>query len=102
MTLAELKTGSKDFVQESFSGFICRGDHHGDIFWDNESLGIKTFMTLFAELAATSLETVATWFVWLANQMAKFNDWELRRADREVHDIAKGRYDGLIQRYQNH
>ena len=86
----------------AFSGFKCRGGHHGEIFWDNESLGIKTFMKLFAELAATSLETVATWFVWLANKMAKFNDWELRRADREVHDIAKGRYDGRIQRFENH
>ena len=59
-------------------------------------------MKLFAELAATSLETVATWFVWLANKMAKFYDWELRRADREVHDIAKGRYDWRIQRKEKH
>ena len=86
----------------AFSGFKCRGGHHGDIFWDKESYGIKTFMVMFAELAATSLEIVATWFVWLANQLAKFNDWELRRADREVHDIAKGRYDGRIQRLKNH
>ena len=85
----------------AFSGFKCRGGHHGEIFWDNESYGIKTFMVMFAKLASTSLETVATWFVWLANQLAKFNDWELRRADREVHDIAKGRYDWRIQKHQN-
>ena len=29
-----------------------------------------------------------------------FNANELRRADHKVHDIADGRYDGRIQKYQ--
>ncbi len=31
---------------------------------------------------------------------AERNANELRRADHEVHDIADGRYDGRIQKYQ--
>ena len=37
---------------------------------------------------------------WLAEQLGKFNANELKRADHEVHDIADGRYDGRIQKYQ--
>ena len=40
------------------------------------------------------------WLVWLASTLGKFNANELRRADYEVHDIADGRYDGLIQKFQ--
>lgn len=54
-----------------------------------------------AELAATPLEHVATWLVWLTNKLGKFNDYELRRAHDEVHDVAKGRYDGRIQKFTN-
>ena len=39
-------------------------------------------------------------FVWLASTLGRFNANELRRADHEVHDIADGRYDGRIQKYQ--
>ena len=55
---------------------------------------------MFAELASATLKQVADWFVWLANTLGKFNPNELRRADHEVHDIADGRYDGRIQKYQ--
>ena len=37
---------------------------------------------------------------WLASTLGRFNANELRRADHEVHDIADGRYDGRIQKYQ--
>ena len=36
----------------------------------------------------------------MAEVLSKFNANELRRADHEVHDIAEGRYDGRIQKYQ--
>jgi len=45
-------------------------------------------------------QQVADWFVWLASTLGRFNANELRRADHEVHDIADGRYDGRIQKYQ--
>ena len=47
-----------------------------------------------------TLKQVANWFVWLASTLGRFNANELRRADHEVHDIADGRYDGRIQKFQ--
>ena len=84
----------------AYSGFGGRGGKHGDIFWDNESYAIKHYLKMFAELASATLKQVADWFVWLASTLGKFNANELRRADHEVHDIADGRYDGRIQKYQ--
>ncbi len=63
--------------------------------WCGECLGIE-----FADLASATLKQVADWFVWLASTLGRFNANELRRADHEVHDIADGRYDGRIQKYQ--
>ena len=84
----------------AYSGFGGRGGKHGDILWDNESYAIKHYMKMFAELTSATLRQVADWFVWLASTLGKFNANELRRADHEVHDIADGRYDGRIQKYQ--
>ena len=84
----------------AYSGFGCRGGKHGDIFWDNESLAIKQYMKMFADLASATLKQVANWFVWLASTLGKFNANELKRAHNEVHDIADGRYDGRIEKYQ--
>ena len=84
----------------AYSGFGGRGGKHGDIFWDNESYAIKQYLKMFADLASATLKQVADWFVWLASTLGKFNANELRRADHEVHDIADGRYDGRIQKYQ--
>ena len=84
----------------AYSGFGGRGGKHGDILWDNESYAIKQYLKMFAELASVTLRQVADWFVWLASTLGKFNANELRRADHEVHDIADGRYDGRIQKYQ--
>ena len=84
----------------AYSGFGGRGGKHGDIFWDNESYAIKQYLKMFAELASATLKQVADWFVWLASTLGRFNANELRRADHEVHDIADGRYDGRIQKYQ--
>ena len=84
----------------AYSGFGCRGGKHGDIFWDNESFAIKQYMKMFADLASATLKQVAIWFVWLASTLGKFNANEQKRAHNEVQDIADGRYDGRIQKYQ--
>ena len=84
----------------AYSGFGGRGGKHGDIFWDNESYAIKQYLKMFAELASVTLKQVADWFIWLASTLGRFNANELRRADHEVHDIADGRYDGRIQKFQ--
>ena len=94
----------------AYSGFGGRGGKHGDIFWDNESYAIKHYLKMFADLASATLNQVADWFVWLASTLGRFFDErsgkaernanELRRADHEVHDIADGRYDGRIQKFQ--
>ena len=55
---------------------------------------------MFADFASANLKQEANWFVWLVSTLGKFNANELRSADHEVHDIAKGRYDGRIQKYQ--
>ena len=39
-------------------------------------------------------------FFALRSGKAERNANELRRADHEVHDIADGRYDGRIQKFQ--
>ena len=67
-------------------------------------------MKMFADLASATLKQVADWFVWLASTLGRFFDErsgkaernanELRRAGHEVHDIADGRYDGRIEKYQ--
>ena len=87
----------QDFAYSVFGG---RGGKHSDFFWDNESYAIKHYLKMFADLASATLKQVADWFVWLASTLGKFNANELRRADREVHDIADGRYDGRIQKFQ--
>ena len=84
----------------AYSGFGGRGGKHGDIFWDNESYAIKQYLKMFSDLASATLKQVADWFVWLAGTLGRFNANELRRADDEVHDIADGRYDGRIQKFQ--
>ena len=71
---------------------------------------IKHYMKMFADLSSATLKQVANWFVWLASTLGRFFDErsgkaernanELRRADHEVHDIADGRYDGRIQKFQ--
>jgi hypothetical protein len=71
---------------------------------------IKHYMKMFADLASATLKQVADWFAWLASTLGRFFDErsgkaernanELRRADHEVHDIADGRYDGRIQKFQ--
>ncbi|MCI6460193.1 MAG: hypothetical protein SPF12_06010 [Prevotella sp.] len=55
---------------------------------------------MFSELTSATLKQVADWFVWLARTLGRFTANELRRADHEVHDIAEGRYDGRILKFQ--
>ena len=86
----------------AYSGFQCRGGgKHGDVFWAEEDYAIKKVMTSFAQIFKTTLQEIGAWLVWLAHRLAKFNDRELRRADKEVKDIADGRYDGQIRRVEN-
>ena len=58
-------------------------------------------MTSFAEVFKTTLREIGAWIVCLAHKLAKFNDRELYRADKEVKDIADGRYDGQIRKVEN-
>ena len=83
----------------AYSGFGGRGGKHGDIFWDDESTAIKSFMVGFSEITAATLEHIASWLVWLADKLGKFNDYELRRAHNEVQSVADGKYDWRIEKY---
>ena len=80
------------------SGTGCRGGRHGDCFWDEEAYTIKNVITSFAEALQATLREIGSWLVWLANAVHRFNDRELYRADKEVRDVADGRYDWRIER----
>ena len=87
-----------DFAE---SGSGCRGGNHGSYFYDEESSAIKSLMIKFARLAATSIEHVAQWLVWLAKELGQLTNMELHRADTEVRDIVDGKYDWRIERFEN-
>jgi len=84
------------------SGSGCRGGNHGSYFYDEESSAIKALIFKFARLAATSIEHVAQWLVWLAKELGQLTNMELHRADTEVRDIVEGKYDWRIERFENH
>ncbi len=84
------------------SGSGCCGGNHGSYFYDEESSAIKALMFRFAKLAATSIEHVAQWLVWLAKELGQLTNMELHRADTEVRDIVEGKYDWRIERFENH
>lgn len=88
-------------VDYAYSGSGGRGGKHGDFFYDEESSTIKKLMKTMAEYAKVPLRVIGNWLVWIANSVGQFNDWELHRAETEVKDIAEGRYDGRIQKYEN-
>ncbi len=86
----------------AYSGTGGRGGKHGDIFYDEESSTIRNLMNELAKMAGCALRKIADWLVWVA-QLASpngFNEWELKRADREVYDIADGNYDWRIERFE--
>ena len=94
------KNGTVDAIID-FAESGCRGGNHGSYFYDEESLAIKPLMFRFAKLAATSIEHVAQWRVWLAKELGQLTNMELHRADTEVRDIVDGKYDWRIERYKN-
>ena len=82
----------------AYSGTGGRGGNHGDCFRDNEAYIIKKVMTNLAAIAKTTCQAIGNWLVYVASRIARFNDWELNRAEREVKDVADGRYDWRIDR----
>ncbi len=82
----------------AYSGTGGRGGNHGDCFRDNEAYIIKKVMTNLAAIAKTTFQAIGYWLVYVASRIARFNDWELNRAEREVKDVADGRYDWRIDR----
>lgn len=82
----------------AYSGTGGRGGNHGDCFRDNEAYIIKNVMTRLAAIAKTTFQVIGNWLVYVASRIARFNDWELNRAEREVKDVADGLYDWRIDR----
>ena len=91
----------RSIIDYAYSGNGGRGGRHGDIFWDEESSAIKKLMVKMADLAKATLRTVSSWLIWMASTIGLFNEWEQRRAERGVNDIAEGRYDWRIERFEN-
>ena len=84
----------------AYSGTGGRGGNHGDCFYENEAFVIKKLMTGLAAIAKTTFQVIGNWLVYVASKIAKFNDWELRRAERGGKSIADGDYDWRIDRYE--
>ena len=84
----------------AYSGTGGRGGNHGDCFYDNEAFVIKKLMTGLAAIAKTTFQVIGNWLVYVASRIAKFNDWELNRAERGVKSIADGEYDWRIDRFE--
>lgn len=84
----------------AYSGTGGRGGNHGDCFYDNEAFVIKKLMTGLAAIAKTTFQVIGNWLVYVASKIAKFNDWELNRAERGVKSIADGDYDWRIDRFE--
>lgn len=79
-----------------------RGGRHGDIFDDSEASVIRSLMKDLADMASCALQKIADWLVWLSQTASQngFNERELQRASREVKDIADGRYDWRIEKFE--
>ena len=82
----------------AYSGTGGRGGSHGDCFRDNEAYIIKKVMTNLAAIAKTTFQAIGYWLVYVASRIARFNDWELNRAERGVKSVADGEYDWRIDR----
>ena len=82
----------------AYSGTGGRGGNHGDCFRDNEAYIIKNVMTRLAAIAKTTFQAIGNWLVYVSRKIAKFNDWELNRAERGVKSVADGEYDWRIDR----
>ena len=83
------------------SGTGCRGGHHSAGFWDEEAYAIKNVMSSLAASLQATFREIGAWLVWLANALHNFNDRELYRADKEVRDVADGRYDWRFTKIEN-
>ena len=58
-------------------------------------------MSSFAASLQATFREIGAWLVWLANALHNFNDRELNRADKEVGDVADGRYDWRLPTLEN-
>ena len=74
----------------AYSGTGGRGGNHGDCFSDKEAYIIKKLMMNLAAIAKTTFQVIGNWLVYVASRIAKFNDWELNRAERGVKSVADG------------
>ena len=82
----------------AYSGTGGRGGNHGDCFSDKEAYIIKKLMMNLAAIAKTTFQVIGNWLVYVASRIAKFNDWEINRAERGVKSVADGEYDWRIDR----
>ncbi len=85
-----------DFAHSGFGG----NGSHGDIFHDDEAAGIKEFMNEYAETREEML-AVGNWLVGYSGIKGRLSNQERSRAQKEVDDVAEGRYDWRIQRGGN-
>lgn len=82
-----------DFARSSFGG----SSSHGDIFHDDEAAEIKEFMNEYAETREEML-AVGNWLVGYSGIKGRLSNQERSRAQKEVDDVAEGRYDWRIER----
>ena len=80
-----------------------RGRQYRSFFSGEEASGIKAFMEYFYGITKITATQTGSLLVWLANEfckVGKFSEWEKKNVAREVNDVAIGRYDGIIMKFQ--
>ena len=82
-----------DFARSGFGG----NGSHGDIFHDDEAAKIKEIMNEYADTREEML-AVGNWLVGYSGIRGKLSCLERNRAQKEVDDVAEGRYDWRIER----
>lgn len=78
------------------SGFGNNGKH-GDIFYNDEVIAIKSIMDNYAKTTKGKV-FVGNWLTNFAELQGNLDDRECERASNEVDDIANGLYDWRIQK----
>ena len=85
-----------DFARSCFGG----NGHHGNIFYNDEVVAIKTIMDEYSKDTEGRLG-VGNWLSIYAEQKGNLNEREFDKAAKEVDDVAEGRYDWRISRGGN-
>ena len=85
--------GIIDFARSAFGN----SSGHRDVLYNEEAAGIKNVMDTYADNEEGRI-AVGNWLVSFARDKGKFTHLQADLANKEVDDVAEGRYDWRIER----